>query len=53
VLVAVWLLINTLQTSPVESAVGLILLTLGLPFYFYYRRTAGTANARSGALIGE
>ena len=53
VLVAVWLVINTLQTSPVESAVGLILLTLGLPFYFYYRRTTGTANARSGALIGK
>jgi basic amino acid/polyamine antiporter, APA family len=53
VLVAVWLVINTLQTSPVESAVGLILLTLGLPFYFYYRRTTGATNARSGALIGE
>jgi hypothetical protein len=49
----VWLVINTLQTSPVESAVGLMLLILGLPFYFYYRRTTGATNARSGALIGE
>jgi hypothetical protein len=49
----VWLVINTLQTSPVESGVGLILLALGLPFYFYYRRATGAANARSGVLIGK
>jgi len=38
VLVAAWLTINTLQTSPVESVSGLVLIALGLPFYFYYRR---------------
>jgi len=38
VLVAAWLTINTLQTSPVESVSGLILIALGLPLYFYYRR---------------
>ena len=52
-MVALWLVINTLQTSPVESAVGLILLMLGLPFYFYYRRATGSAETRSGALIRE
>jgi APA family basic amino acid/polyamine antiporter len=37
VLVAVWLIYNTLQTSPVESAAGLVLIGLGLPLYFFYR----------------
>lgn len=36
---AAWLVVNTLQTSPVESAVGLGLIALGLPFYLYFRRT--------------
>jgi APA family basic amino acid/polyamine antiporter len=38
VLVALWLVINTLQTSPVESAMGLLLIVLGLPLYFYFKR---------------
>lgn len=33
-----WLVINTLYTSPVESAAGLVLIVLGLPFYLYFRR---------------
>jgi hypothetical protein len=37
VLTAVWLLINTLQTSPVEAVMGLLLILLGLPVFFYYR----------------
>ena len=32
------LLVNSLQTSPVESAAGLVLIAAGLPVYFYYRR---------------
>ncbi|HTA31167.1 MAG TPA: amino acid permease [Candidatus Cybelea sp.] len=40
--VAIWLLINTLRTSPLESAVGLGLIALGLPVYLWQRRTAGT-----------
>jgi hypothetical protein len=32
VLVAFWLTINTLVARPVESATGLILIALGLPF---------------------
>jgi len=42
VAVAIWLLINTLRTKPSESAVGLGLIGLGLPLYFWRRRTAGT-----------
>lgn len=37
VLVALWLIVNTLFTKPVESVVGLILMALGLPLYFYFR----------------
>ncbi|HEV8146161.1 MAG TPA: amino acid permease [Bryobacteraceae bacterium] len=35
---AVLLLANTLRSSPVEAVVGLVLIALGLPVYFYYRR---------------
>lgn len=28
---------NTLQTNPLEAAVGLFLIALGLPVYFYFR----------------
>jgi basic amino acid/polyamine antiporter, APA family len=37
VLVAAALIINTMMTKRVESAVGLVLIALGLPLYFYYR----------------
>ncbi len=37
ILVGIWLLVNTLQTSPLEAAVGLFLIALGLPIYFYFR----------------
>jgi APA family basic amino acid/polyamine antiporter len=40
VLVAVWLLINTLSTNPVESVAGLGLIALGLPVYYWQRRAA-------------
>jgi hypothetical protein len=38
--------INTLMERPVESLVGLGLLALGLPAYWYWSR--GTAPARGG-----
>ncbi|MDQ6631221.1 MAG: amino acid permease, partial [Verrucomicrobiota bacterium] len=37
VLVAGWLLINTLQTNPMESGLGLALIALGLPVYGYVK----------------
>jgi basic amino acid/polyamine antiporter, APA family len=37
VLVAIWLIINTLINRPVESVAGLVLIALGLPLYLYYR----------------
>lgn len=39
VAVAVWLIVNTLMTSPVEAAAGLALIALGLPVYFWQRRS--------------
>jgi APA family basic amino acid/polyamine antiporter len=38
ILVAVWLVINTILTSPVESAAGLFLIALGIPVYVYFKR---------------
>jgi APA family basic amino acid/polyamine antiporter len=37
VLVALWLVINTLINRPIESMAGLVLILLGLPIYLYYR----------------
>ncbi|MFN0088469.1 MAG: APC family permease [Blastocatellia bacterium] len=37
VLVALWLVINTLVNRPIESVAGLVLISLGLPIYIYYR----------------
>jgi basic amino acid/polyamine antiporter, APA family len=40
ILVAGWLIINTLFTKRVESAVGIVLILTGLPLYFYLKRPA-------------
>ena len=37
--VATWFVINTLINQTADSMVGLLLLALGLPFYFYWKRT--------------
>jgi len=37
VLVAFWLVVNTLLNRPVESVAGLVLIALGLPVYLYFR----------------
>jgi APA family basic amino acid/polyamine antiporter len=37
VLVAAWLVVNSLAATPLESAAGLLLMALGLPFYIYFR----------------
>ena len=38
VMVAVWLVFNTLINRPVESGLGLALIALGLPVYWYFGR---------------
>ena len=40
VLVSAWLVVNTLIEKRVESVTGLVLILLGLPLYFYFRRKA-------------
>ena len=39
VAVAIWLIVNTLLTSPVEAGAGLVLIALGLPVYVWQRRS--------------
>jgi APA family basic amino acid/polyamine antiporter len=46
VLVAAWLVINSLTAYPVESGAGLFLIALGLPFFFFFRRTGWLTRAR-------
>ncbi len=43
VLVAFWLVVNTLINRPVESVAGLVLIALGLPVYWYFRRAKQSA----------
>ena len=42
VLVAALLLVNSLQTYPRESLMGLVLMVLGVPFYWHWKRRAPT-----------
>ena len=45
ILVAVWLVTNTLITNPAGAGAGLALIALGLPLYFYFsRRQAGSLD---------
>ncbi|MDQ6872149.1 MAG: amino acid permease [Gemmatimonadota bacterium] len=46
ILVAVWLVINSLRAYPVESVAGLLLIALGLPFFLFFRRTGWLTRAR-------
>ena len=44
-LVAIWILINTLITTPGRAVAGLGLMAAGLPFYWYWTRAAGRGRA--------
>jgi len=39
--------VNSLSATPLESAAGLILMALGLPFYIYFRITNRQRHAES------
>jgi APA family basic amino acid/polyamine antiporter len=43
IMVALWLLVNTLRTSTVESVAGLVLIALGLPVFFWQKRARQNA----------
>jgi basic amino acid/polyamine antiporter, APA family len=47
ILVAIWLVINSIVTSPVESLIGLALIALGLPVYLFFRRRRITEGPQS------
>ena len=48
-LVAGWLLINTLVTSPTQSFTGLGLIIIGLPvYYFFNNRRDDTSEPNDG-----
>ncbi|MFN7944129.1 MAG: amino acid permease [Blastocatellia bacterium] len=53
IIVAAWLVINTIITSPVESAVGLILIALGLPVYWYFKQKQSSARSENGVLMAS
>jgi APA family basic amino acid/polyamine antiporter len=44
-IVAAWLVVNTMQTRPLESAVGLGLIACGLPVYAYFTMRRGPEPA--------
>jgi basic amino acid/polyamine antiporter, APA family len=46
VLVAIWLVVNSVKAYPVESGAGLFLIALGLPFFFFFRRAGWLMRAR-------
>lgn len=49
VAVACWFLCNTLVKDPRNAFIGIVLLLLGLPFYFYW--TKGAKNARIDQIV--
>lgn len=44
ILIASWLVLNTVRTRPVESTVGLVLITTGIPVYLFFRRNRRNAK---------
>ena len=44
-----WLVGDTVLTSPVEALGGLVILVLGLPVYWYYRRTTPSRTRATAA----
>jgi basic amino acid/polyamine antiporter, APA family len=45
-LVAGWLLLNTMFTAPTQSFIGIGLILLGLPVYYYLNNRSGVPNDR-------
>jgi APA family basic amino acid/polyamine antiporter len=43
-LVAGWLLVNTIMTAPTQSLIGIVLILLGLPVYYYLNSRSVPTN---------
>lgn len=52
-IVAGWLLVNTLYTKPVQAGLGLLLIAAGLPVYFYLTRRGGGRPDEGGDSDGS
>jgi ACR3 family arsenite efflux pump ArsB len=46
VAVAIWLVVNSVMAYRVESAAGVVLIVLGLPFFIVFRTKGWLARAR-------
>ena len=46
IMVALWLLVNTLKTETVESVAGLVLIALGLPVFYWQRKNRRNSSAQ-------
>ena len=46
-LVAGWLLVNTMMTAPTQSFIGIGLILLGLPVYYYLTNKGGAPNGNA------
>ncbi len=53
VFVSILLLYSTLRSSPRESGIGLVLIALGVPFYFHWKRKIKAGEGGPGAGDGE
>jgi APA family basic amino acid/polyamine antiporter len=51
VCVALLLLVSTLQTRPRESLMGVALMALGVPFYFYWKKRNAQDSAESPGIL--
>ena len=47
-MMAMWLVWNTIHTRPLESTCGLAVIALGIPFYMYFWRKGRRAGRRDG-----
>jgi APA family basic amino acid/polyamine antiporter len=47
IVVALWIVFNTLRTSTVESVAGLVLIALGLPVFFWQKRARFNPTKKS------
>lgn len=52
-LVAGWLLVNTMMTAPRQAFTGLVLIILGLPVYYYLTNRKGGAGDAGTAADGD
>jgi len=48
-LVAAWLIYRTIMDSPKQAVTGIVLILVGIPFYWYFRRRGGNSDVADDA----